>query len=49
VAQRNDRPTGAIQRTEFGLQVRLPYFFLFFRLAPLARLFRLDFSEGLSA
>ena len=26
VAQRNDRPAGAIRRTEFGLQVRLPYF-----------------------
>jgi hypothetical protein len=23
VAQRNDRPAGAIRRTEFGLQVRL--------------------------
>ena len=25
MAQRNDRPAGAIRRTEFGLQVRLPY------------------------
>ena len=27
MAQRNDRPAGAIRRTEFGLQVRLPYFY----------------------
>ena len=26
MAQRNDRPAGAIRRTEFGLQVRLPYY-----------------------
>jgi hypothetical protein len=29
VAQRNDRPAGAIRRTEFGLQVRLPQVHLF--------------------
>jgi hypothetical protein len=29
VAQRNDRPAGAIQQTEFGLQVRLPQVLIF--------------------
>jgi hypothetical protein len=29
VAQRNDRPAGAIRRTEFGLQVRLLQLFVF--------------------
>jgi len=29
VAQRNDRPAGAIRRTEFGLQVRLPQVIIF--------------------